>query len=412
MKILTVCFSCVFLFFSVALRAQTVQWIYLSTEKGDIPLPWKSTEQTGAVVADLNKDGLPDFVLSCRKQAPALVWFQRRPKGWVRHVIEKGMLTIEAGGVAYDIDGDGDTDLLFGGDWQSKEVWWWENPYPHTNAAWIRHIIKNDGATQHHDQAIGKFRHSNAVQLVFWNQSAKKLFISDIPKNPKQGPWPYKAIFQADASDEKHGSYVEGLTTGDVDGDGYEDIIAGNHWFKYDAVTDRFRAVRYAEAAGRVAAGKFKPGKTLQIVVSPGDGSGPVRWYECKGNPEDSLAWVGHDLAGRMLIHGHSLQIADINGDGNLDIFVAEMMKWSESKTISDNPDAEAFIFYGDGQGNFNKTIFKKGFGFHEARVADLDGDGDMDILSKPYNWETPRIDIWLQNGTGPRIRLRKKTQH
>jgi len=121
---------------------------------------------------------------------------------------------------------------------------------------------------------------------------------------------------------------------------------------------------------------------------------------------------VGHDLAGRMLIHGHSLQVADINGDGNLDIFVAEMMKWSESKTISDNPDAEAFIFYGDGQGNFNKTIFKKGFGFHEARVADLDGDGDMDILSKPYNWETPRIDIWLQNGTGPRIRLRKKTQH
>lgn len=78
------------------------------------------------------------------------------------------------------------------------------------------------------------------------------------------------------------------------------------------------------------------------------------------------------------------------------------MAKWTESKTVRNNANAEAFIFYGNGKGNFKKTIFQTGLDFHEARVADLDGDGDMDILSKPYNWETPRIDIWLQNGTGP----------
>ena len=37
--------------------------------------------------------------------------------------------------------------------------------------------------------------------------------------------------------------------------------------------------------------------------------------------------------------------------------------------------------------------------GFHEARVADLNGDGKLDILSKPYNWETPRLDVWLNQG-------------
>jgi hypothetical protein len=41
------------------------------------------------------------------------------------------------------------------------------------------------------------------------------------------------------------------------------------------------------------------------------------------------------------------------------------------------------------------------GHGFHETRVADLDGDGDLDILNKPYNWEAPRVDVWLNNGTG-----------
>jgi hypothetical protein len=27
--------------------------------------------------------------------------------------------------------------------------------------------------------------------------------------------------------------------------------------------------------------------------------------------------------------------------------------------------------------------------------------DGDLDILNKPYNWEAPRVDVWLNNGSG-----------
>ena len=68
------------------------------------------------------------------------------------------------------------------------------------------------------------------------------------------------------------------------------------------------------------------------------------------------------------MIHPHSLQVADIDGDGNLDIFVAEMAKWSEGKKEPDNPKAQAFIFYGDGKGNFRKTVFATGMGFHEAQ--------------------------------------------
>ena len=31
-----------------------------------------------------------------------------------------------------------------------------------------------------------------------------------------------------------------------------------------------------------------------------------------------------------------------------------------------------------------------------EARVGDVNGDGRLDIVVKPYNWETPRADLWL----------------
>ena len=75
------------------------------------------------------------------------------------------------------------------------------------------------------------------------------------------------------------------------------------------------------------------------------------------------------------------------------------MAKWTESRKDPDNPKAQAFLFYGDGKGHFRKTVFQTGMGFHEARLADLNGDGKLDILSKPYNWETPRLDVWLNQG-------------
>jgi VCBS repeat protein len=383
--------------------AAELQWKHLSSATGDLPVPGTSTEQTGALVADLDKDGTNDFVISFRKVAPALVWYRRTGTGWDRYVIDPSFLTVEAGGAVYDIDGDGDLDIVFGGDWQSDEVWWWENPYPHfdPNTPWKRHIIKKGGATQHHDQAFGDFLGTGKSQLAFWNQGAKKIFLAEIPPDPRHAEtWELTEIFSGEAGEagKTEFKYAEGMAAYDIDGDGKVDLLAGNLWFKHRG-GKKFEPIQIGSIGGRVAAGKFKPGKYAQVVIAPGDGVGPLRWYECTGNPEKTTDWVGHDLAGRNMIHGHSLQIADVDGDGNLDIFAAEMAKWSEQKKEPDNPQATAWILYGDGQGHFRKTIFARGIGFHEARVADLNGDGKMDILDKPYTWEAPRVDVWLQLG-------------
>lgn len=383
---------------------QGPSWKHLSSSAGQLPVPGKSHQQTGALVYDFDKDGINDFILSFREKAPALVWYRRTKKGWDRYVIDSSYQTVEAGGAIYDIDQDGDPDLVFGADYQGAEVWWWENPYPvyDPQVSWKRHIIKNSGGHQHHDQSWGDFLQNGKMQLAFWNQQVKTLFLAGIPDDPKSSPWPYDPIFNGSAG-ESGSWYAEGTASGDIDGDGYTDLVAGNYWFKYQG-NGRFKAIRFAEAGGRVAVGKFKPGKTLQIVVSPGDGTGYLKWYESSGDPTDAASWQGHTLIDTPLIHCHSLAVADINGDGHPDIFAAEMAKWSENKDQPDNPGAQSFLFYGDGKGNFSRTVFTTGIGFHEARVADLDGDGDMDILNKPYNWETPRVDVWLQNGTGKRL--------
>lgn len=370
-------------------RMTSLKWEHLSSKRGDLPAPGNSLQQTSALILDVDKDGRQDFIIGARQAGPCLVWYRNTPKGWKRYVIDPETLPIEAGGTFYDIDGDGDWDLVFGGDSSSNKVWWWENPYPHyaPDLPWKRYEIKDSGGTQHHDQIFGDFDGDGKAELVFWNQGVGKLLMAKIPSNPRQ-PWPLVEIYSG------HG---EGLAKGDLDGDGKEELFAGGRWLKHNGGTS-FTAywIDPSQSASRVAVGDLNGDGRLEVVMVPADGVGRLKWYECKGDPCRTSSWIGHDLLGQDVRHGHSLAVADFNQDGHLDIFCGEMRKWSAG---DDNPEAKMWIFLGDGRGGFTKVEIARGFGVHEAKVGDLNGDGKPDILAKPYNWDTPRIDLWLNRG-------------
>lgn len=385
---------------SLAGHAET-KWTHVSSASGDLPNPAGSHQQTAALVAHLSKGPAADIVIGYRVHAPALVWIRRTEKGWTRHVIDKDFLPLEAGGAAHDIDGDGDLDVVFGEDATGNKLYWWENPYPNfdSNVPWTRRVIKADGANQHHDQIFGDFKGTGKPQIGFWNQRAKALFIADIPANPKRvHGWPLEVVYSGQAGEqvENAAEYAEGIDAFDVDGDGRTDLCAGNSWFKYEG--GKFKPVRVGTIGGRIRAGKFKKGRLAEIVIAPGDGSGPLRLYEANGDPAQSGSWRGRDLLERQMVHGHTLDVGDVDGDGNLDIFAAEMAKWSNKPGPPDHPDATAWILYGDGNGNFRKTVLVNGHGWHEGKLGDFDGDGDIDVLNKPYTWNVPRLDLWLNN--------------
>ena len=370
-----------------------LRWTHLSSKNGDIADPGIATEQTASLILDVDRDGLNDFIIGSRDQGPSLVWFKRDSVGWNKYLIENDTLPIEAGGTFYDIDGDGDLDIVLGGDYQSNNIWWWENPYPEYDPIkpWARHEIKNSGENQHHDQIFGDFDGDGQAELVSWNQFSKKLLFFEIPADAKTRttPWPDTAIYTWT------GVNPEGLAIEDIDGDGIQDIIGGGMWFKYNSDSSLFTAniIDASSSTTRVVAGQWKKGGAPEVVFSGGDNAGPLGWYEYD---RTTKIWTGHDLLGYDLNNAHSLQLADINADGNLDIFVAEM-------SLKGNTGATAFILYGDGNGGIlsNETL-STGIDNHESKVADLDGDGNLDILSKPYNGDTPRVDVWLQKAAIP----------
>ncbi len=377
-----------------------IQWKHLSTATGDLPVPNRGTEQTSATVFDIDGDGVNDFVITERTAAPAVVWYRRGANGWTRYVIEAGPLHIEAGTTFADIDGDGHPDLVAAGDYKSNEVWWWENPYPHYDPTvpWKRHTIKNSLAPKHHDQAFGDFFGDGKQELVFWNQDSHKLLMARIPPDPRHaGPWPLTELYSYPVSEqpEQRGEAAafkginehEGLAVADVDGDGKVDIVGGGTWFR-NMGGGHFEphVVDAGYRFSRAAVGHLKPGKFAQIVLVIGDGDGPLMWYDHVGE-----AWIAHKIAD--IRYGHSLALVDFNHDGNLDIFCGEQ------RLNGANPDSKLYVFLGDGHGNFKPTVIATGYDSHESRIADLDGNGTLDLLVKPYNWQTPRLDILLNMG-------------
>ena len=391
--------------------SESRDWNHISSTAGQIEVPNSGNQQTASLVMDVDKDGAMDFFISERTAAPSLTMFRHQDGGWARYIVEDDPLRIEAGSASYDIDGDGDDDIVFAGESRSNEVWWWENPFPNLqpDKPWNRYTIKKSGANKHHDSMFGDFDGDGKIELVFWNQGGRALISATIPANPTQvDEWPMKPIYQYSVDSEMEPAVGlngypgwqsvnehEGLAKIDMDGDGVEDIVGGGRWFKYQDGRFVENIIDASYTFSRSAAAQFIEGGRPEVLLVVGDGVGPLymyQWHQWEGNKAGTGSWAKTLLIER-LDNGHTLETLDFNGDGHWDIFSAEM-RFGEG-----NPDAKVRVLLGNGKGQFQEMIIAQGFGVHEGKIADLDGDGDYDVLGKPYTWNAPLINIWMNEG-------------
>ena len=374
------------------------KWKRLSSEYGEIDLPTeKGKVQSCAEAFDIDNDGRAEVFISESEATPAIVMYKLSTLyTWEQHVIEKRKLSFSEGSASYDMDNDGDLDLILADKDENGQIWWWENPSPKLNKRrpWKRNYIIKDGEPGLNDFAFGDFNGDGKVDIAFWNYKTKTLNLGVYHKDISD-EWTYKAIYQYndDSQMQSNGmnsgnalvNYHEGIAVADINLDGIDDIVGGGSYFSFNGETFNQNVIDMGYTNSRVAVGQIIPGNRPEVVMSGSDSNGPLYLYEYSQG-----TWVKTKID--QVRNGHSLQITDFNGDGNLDVFSAEMIQKNES-------GPKMRIFMGDGSGKFSPLTISTTYSNHQSRLVDLDGDKDLDIVSKPMYWDVPRLEFWINEG-------------
>jgi len=325
---------------------------------------------------DLNGDGRREIFIGGK--SGEVFWYEN--PSWERHLVAN-VPELEAGGVVLDVNGNGRPDVVVGQQYTGNELFWFECPED-PRQEWPVRVIENR-FKKYHDQAVADVDGDGRLEIVFLSQLAGILGYYDIPEDPTVEPWPedhFHLVADGLPND------LEGLLVADIDGDSALEIVAGPDFFQPPAEPGgKWRHEKPAEEAGislaRAAVADLDGDGALDLVLAEGE-KRPGRLMI--SSPPDWRPQVVRD----DLFHPHSLEIADFDGDSRPDIFTAEM-------GLGENENPRMFIYLNRGGGRFEEVLFQEGIPTHEAKVADMTGNGLPDIVGKPYEPER-HIDVWF----------------
>jgi len=349
--------------------------------------PHPPLNQWAIGVGDINGDGQVDVVSSGegpldRGTAPpnaGLYWYEYPT--WAKHAIDPNG-TFADDMQLVDVDGDGDLDIVVPED-GVRQVRWYENPRPHGDPRsdpWKVHVIGDYTKFQFeeaHDVEVADLNGDGKVDVVIANQKWEAPRPSDQPEQVvffQNNPDSWTSVVVSN-------TYGEGTCLADMNGDGLVDIVKAGWWLENpkDPVHDRWREHWFyhgwPDRAGVTVADINQDGKP-DVVLSSSDGPGRLSWFEA---PADAVhgAWTEH-LIQDHVDYVHTFKVADINHDGKPDVVFAEMQD-SKQKRVG--------FFLNRGKGESWKLQVVAATGSHNIRVADIDHDGDIDIIGA--NWDT-----------------------
>jgi hypothetical protein len=362
-----------------------------------------------AAVADFNNDGKLDIV-SAESWYEAPSW-TKRP---IRTIPVVSGYVDSFSDLPLDVDGDRFTDVIQIG-YFARRIVWMKNPGP-SGGAWTEHLIDAIGPTEFAflvdldndgkaDDLLPQFTGAAGAPLTWYEL--------------QDGKW-VKHIVSTQ-------SYGHGIGAGDVNGDKRNDILTPQGWLEAPAdprgpgnwtfhATDwQQRAIpapapvasasltappAMAAPPSEAAAPASPPGGRgaewgfLYVLDINGDGRNDVLttsahsygicWFEQRADG----GWQQH-VIDHSWSHSHASVLADINGDGRSDLVSGKRFQARNAPAPGDN-DPLGIYWYEFKQGAKNAVTWtrhtidygsKAGGGLQMA-VRDIDGDGDMDVVS------------------------------
>ncbi|NWG12640.1 MAG: VCBS repeat-containing protein [Acidobacteria bacterium] len=368
--------------------------IYWGSHNGFSPAhrqPLQTTGAWGAVAADFNGDGWIDIAVSNFREhysfdVPSYVYWNS-PQGF-SDTRRTSLFTQGAVGVtAADFDGDGCLDLLFnnttggsrGRGSGSVFVYWGSGRQPFSSD---RRLVLP--ALDPYGWAAGDLNQDGWPDLVVANmdEAGRKITENFIY-------WGSPSGFSIKNRSALMGWATCGVTLADLDRNGYLDVVFTN--FNRDAQNGVL--IYWGDAAGFSTAERTGlPNYGLgSPTVADLNGDGNLDILVCAREPEQLAAIYWGDGTRKYSIRNKTdvpgsfgvtgSEVADINRDGCLDLILTRS-SWRGDRR------SDSFIYYGNGAGDFSETrrhIFTT-VGTQTVTAADIDRDGWLDLVCPNYN--------------------------
>lgn len=331
------------------------------------------------MVGDIDGDDLPDLVIG-GMPSEGLNWY--RYPGWNKTNIAVPMNEFTTDGSLGDIDSDGDLDIVTPDGDTGDNLVWFENPLPDgdpsVGSQWQRHTVGSIGSWGK-DIELADFDGNDRLDIATRNQSQAMIFFQT-----GDDAWE-----KMEFSGLITGS--EGLASGDIDDDGFPDLVLQGVWIRNPGGDSARTPIDWNQYTIGEAHPDFKAlvvdlnlDGVVDVLFSSSEGTADVDWWTpTSGDPTES--WTKHTIV-PSLDRAHTLQAADMDLDGDIDVVVGQMHTSSKR---------EIRIYFNDGGDALNWSMQVVGNnGIHNGVVADIGSDGDFDIYGA--NWTgNPPVQLW-----------------
>ena len=335
--------------------------------------------------ADLDNDEDLD-ILAASLRDDEVRWFENGGLGYGPQVVISTDMDLPNGVSAADLDGDGDLDVL-ATSCANDAVAWYENkgsrqfgpkqviyaqpPTIVRGPIDRRHICPADLDGDGDIDIASSFRDADGRFMMFWheNDGSGTFDIQQV-----SAPEDYAAI---------------SVLAADLDGDGDLDILGSGgviFWYANNG-SGQFGPMQVITLHG-----------TVNLLAADLDGDGDVdvvstlNWYENDGTGQfGPKRVISTNTDGVNCVHA-----ADLDGDGDLDMLAAAYRYYTGGKSV------RYIAWYeNDGSGQFGpmRLVSSDVWAVQSIDVADLDDDGDADVLMAAH-YENKVA--WFENdGTG-----------
>ena len=347
-------------------------------EEIDTNRPWRGIFITSG---DMDGDGHNDVITGG--------WWYKNPGmsgTWTRYAFGSPLNNMAA---VYDFDGDGLLDVL-GTEGEGSDV----NPnfvWAHNEGSGTFTILENieAGAGDFlQGVAVGALTQGEGVKVALsWHTPGLGVQMLSVPADPLHETWEIQTISAV--------SQDEALSMGDIDRDGDQDLLLGTIWLEnqgtawVEHMLFDVEALPYGEhdpdrnrLADMNQDGRLDAVVGFEAISIPGK----LAWYE--QGLDATAPWTEHLI--NTVVGPMSLDVADMNHDGDLDVVVGE-------HNLDKPALAHLYVFENvDGAGEqWQENIVHMGDEHHDgAQVADINGNSNLDIIS--IGWDHDQVLIYL----------------